>query len=116
MASRGNAVIGGVGSCPLTQLVCPSSRGDGTDNGVIARRELDDGTAAAHNFHGVIDEVEEVAAVLWKYHDLLYTTFTYYAALSKNSIFAISQNALSALVEDAQLDSKTCTPALIGQV
>ena len=81
--------------------------------GYIARH--DDGGQGS-----IDEEVEEVEAVLWENHLMVYLLFDYYAAMgSSNDIFSITLNAYSQFVQDFKLiekKSQTCTRTAFDQL
>ena len=75
---------------------------------------LDDEAMDLNN-DGVDDEVEEVADVLWEFHELLYCVFDYYGAMGASNDFThITPNAFADFVNDCRLPdrrSKACKSA-----
>ena len=56
---------------------------------------------------GVDDEVQEVADVLWEFHELLYVVFDVYGAMGVSNDFThITPNAFSDFVADCRLPDK----------
>lgn len=63
---------------------------------------MDDADAGAAD-----EEVDEVAKVLWEYHDLVNAVFDYYAALgTSDDVTHIGQNAFAQFANDCQLIDK----------
>lgn len=66
------------------------------------------------------DEIEEVKAVLWRHHKLIYSTFDHYAIIGSGSNFTqVSVGAFKQFASDCKLaikGSKHCSPAQFDQL